>query len=205
MLHTVFVSYNRLELLKETVFSYLDTVTVPHTFTVVDNKSDDETQRWLHNSGFSYHLLSKNRYPGFACNLGWEGAPKDATLLHRSDNDMRYLPGWCDEVLERFQDPTLGQLGLRTLEEEGNHPNVGGSCVIRRELWDKGLRYDERPWSELPFEDGLMSYRVRKLGFAVVRAQQPCVEHIGIASSEDPYYQQTFADRRITFAEWGVA
>jgi glycosyltransferase involved in cell wall biosynthesis len=38
--------------------------------------------------------------------------------------------------------------GLKLIVWPGN---VGGPCIIRRELWDKGLRYDERPW----YDEGL--------------------------------------------------
>lgn len=204
VLHTVVVSYNRLELLKRTIESYVDTVTLPYTLCVVDNGSWPPPP--VSNKPYSTTLLLENLYPGYAANLGFREAPDNATLYHRSDNDMEYLPGWCDEVVERFEaNPNLGQLGLRTLEEEGNHAAVGGNAVIRRELWDKGLRYDERPWTQVPFEDANMSQKVRRLGYTWERVQKPCTVHIGIASSTDPYYQATFADRGITFAEWGVA
>lgn len=204
-LHTVFVTYNRLELTKRTLASYLETVSGEHTFCVVDNASTDGTQKWLLNEfDDGVHLLSQNSYPGFSTNRGWERAPTDATHLHRSDNDVEYLPGWCDEVLERFEDPQLGQLGLRTVEEEGARGNVGGNCIIPRSLFDQGLRYDESPWTQVAFEDGEFSYHVRRRNLKVGRVQRPCVIHIGIASITDPYYQQTFADRRITFEQWGV-
>ena len=69
---TVIVSYNRLPLLKETVFSYLATVTMPFSLVVVDNGSDDETRRWLKNSNLRVIYLGENHYPGYATNRGWE-------------------------------------------------------------------------------------------------------------------------------------
>jgi GT2 family glycosyltransferase len=205
VLHTVIVSYNRLELLKRTLGSYLDTVTLEHTLVVVDNASDPQLTRWLRSSGCRTVLLEENRYPGFAANRGFELAPPEATLMHRSDNDMEYQPGWCEEVVARFEDPVVGQVGLRTLEEEGAHAAVGGNAVIRRALYDAGARYDERPWQECKFEDTAMSRTIRRLGFAWVRVTVPCAIHIGIASSGDPYYQQTFADRGLSFADYGIA
>lgn len=209
-LHTVFVTYNRLELTKRTISSYLDTVALPHTMTVVDNASTDGTREWLARCGVEWypqgtlHLLASNRYPGFAANMGWQHAPPDATHLHRSDNDVEYKPGWCDEVEERFQDQTLWQLGLRTLEEEGPQAAVGGNCVIAREAWDAGIRYGERPWVQEPFEDSHMSFNVRRRGYEVARVLRPCIEHIGVATRDDPYYQETFAARGITFEQYGV-
>jgi glycosyltransferase involved in cell wall biosynthesis len=208
-LHTTIVSYNRLELLKRTLNSYGETVTLPFWLVVVDNASDEKTRRYLEaafSDGFVDELVffPENRYPGAAANQGFELAPEDATLLHRSDNDMEYLPGWCDEVAERFEDPQLWQLGLRTLEEEGPHPNVGGNCILRREAYDAGLRYSEEPWSKVPFEDAKFSSQVRRAGKLLGRVQRPCVVHIGLAHRDDPYYQETFRVRNITFEQYGL-
>ena len=46
-LHTVFVTYNRLELTKRAIESYMETVTVPHQFIPIDNASTDGTREWL--------------------------------------------------------------------------------------------------------------------------------------------------------------
>jgi len=46
-LHTVFITYNRLELTKRTIESYLETVTLPFSLWVVDNASTDGTQEWI--------------------------------------------------------------------------------------------------------------------------------------------------------------
>jgi hypothetical protein len=56
----------------------------------------------------------------------------------------------------------------------------------------------------VPFEDATMSRKVHRLGYRWERVQRPCALHIGIASRDDPYYQQTFADRGQTFEQWGV-
>lgn len=208
-LHTVFITYNRLELTKQAIESYLDTVTVDHSLWVVDNGSTDGTAEWLMDEGNGLvnfcHCLYENKYPGFATNLGWKYArSSDITHLHRADNDFAFLPGWCDEVQERFaENPRLGQLGLRTDDEElHNGHNVGGNCVIRRELWDAGLRYDETPWPEIKIpgytEDSFMSPAVLELGWEWGRVQRPCIRPIGFESPDDPYYQQTWADRGIT-------
>lgn len=207
VLHTVIVSYNRLPLLKQTLDSYYQTVTLPFNLVIVDNGSDFETTDYLRHTNHQVIYLDSNMYPGFATNHGFALASSGATLLHRSDNDIEYLPGWCDEVAEKFDlYPILGQLGLRTLEEEGPHAAVGGNCVIRRELWEQGLRYSENPWTpNTPFEDGLMASAIRRLGSSWARVERPCVIHRGLARSDDPYYQRTFADRGIGFAEYGIA
>jgi glycosyltransferase involved in cell wall biosynthesis len=209
-LHTVFITYNRLELTQQAVKSYLETVSVPFTFTIVDNNSTDGTQKWVADIPYgglkSFHLLAKNRYPGYACNLGWSDAPKDATHLHRADNDFIFLPGWCEEVERCFGHyKKLGQLGMRTNDEELNvQGNTGGNCVVSRKLWDKGLRWDERPWPQIRdevgagwTEDSLISREVRDRGWHWVRVRKPCIQPISFESKDDEYYQQTWSDRGI--------
>lgn len=204
-LHTVFVTCDRLELTKRTFESYLETVTVPYSFTFVDNGSTDGTAEWLRERlRYDQALLGENRYPGFAANLGFGRAPEGATHLHRSDNDVEYLPGWCDEVEKAFEDPGVWQVGLRTVEEEGPHGAVGGNCVLHRDAWTAGIRYSEEPWTRIPFEDAVVAQRINRLGHIWVRVQEPCIVHTGLASSDDPYYQRTFTERGITFAQYGI-
>ena len=210
-LHTVFITYNRLELTKRAIASYLETVTVPYTLIVVDNASTDGTPEWfLWSQDFSSRtelLCSReNRYPGYATNHGWaEAAAGDATHLHRADNDFIFLPGWCEEVERIFESEKVGQVGLRTSEEEGHaRHNTGGNCVIRRELWDAGLRYDERPWPQLRdevgaghTEDSLFSPAVTAMGYTWTRVKRPCIQSISFESPEDGYYRDTWAARGI--------
>jgi glycosyltransferase involved in cell wall biosynthesis len=213
-IHTVVVSYQRVELTLEAIRSYLETVTLPFTLLVVDNGSDDRTvealtkadypitdEQILAGAKMDILFLPRNVYPGPACNLGFGRAPDDATLLHRADNDFRFLPGWCDEVLVMMENLKLGQLGLRTDEEEQwAKRNVGGNAVFARELWDAGLRYDERPWSEYDpgyTEDSLISPAVRQMGYRWARVQRPCIEPISVEDPRDPYYRETWGVRRI--------
>ncbi len=200
-LHTVIVSHNRIDLTRQAVETYLATVTAPYTYLVVDNASTDGTAEWLAQSEYPHLLLGVNKYPGYATNRGWEHAPADASFLQRGDNDFSFLPGWCDEVWRCFQDPTLGQLGMRTVEQEGAvEQNVGGNNIIRRELWDAGLRYDERPWPEYPpawTEDSYFSPAVAALGWRWGRVETQCIQDLANATTADPYYHQTFSDRNM--------
>jgi hypothetical protein len=205
-LHTVFVSYNRLELTKRAISSYFDTVTVSHTVSVVDNGSDMAAALLLIDGDFTTHLLAENHYPGYATNYGWSDAPEDATHLHRADNDHIFLPGWCEEVQRMFEwQPRLGQLGLRTDEQEGYAKrNVGGNCIIPRALWDEGMRWDERPWPQLRdevgaghTEDSLFTPEVVRRKWQWDRVERLCIQPISVESTEDPYYRKTWAERGI--------
>ena len=208
-LHTVFVAFNRIELTKRTIESYLETVTLPFTFVVYDNASSDGTADWVRAKGYPLIGDFENRYPGFATNHGWSSRMcEDTTHLHRSDNDWMFYPGWCDEVERKFsENPRLGQLGLRTDEQEmQNEHNVGGNCIIRRELWDAGLRYKETPWPQLKTpgytEDSYMSPAVTRMGWEWDRVDRLCIEGISYEDASDPYYQQTWRDRGIYAHLW---
>lgn len=85
-------------------------------------------------------------------------------FIHISENDLEYLPGWDGELLSKFNTfPQLGQLSpfspfhevergeiwtdRPALWQQGNGvvvlealANVTTSCVLRREVWDKGVR-----------------------------------------------------------------
>jgi len=200
-LHTVFITYNRLELTKQAIESYLDTVSVPSTICVVDNGSTDGTQQWLKTTPYLTLLFPENKYPGFACNAGWEMAPPDCKFLHRADNDHGFLPGWWEEVERIFGSEKVGQVGLRMdSEEPSGHYNVGGNNVIRKLLWDKGLRYDERPWPEYPpgySEDSFFSPAVEQMGYTWTRVKRPCIRELEAANADDPYYRHSWGARRI--------
>ena len=210
ILHTVLISYQRRELTEIALTSYMETVTVPYTLVVADNGSDAQTRRWLE-QWFDEHirpqrrghllLFRENRYPGYACNRGFEEASPEATHLHRADNDFRFLPGWCEAVQREFRYHDIGQVGLRTDEEECFAPwNVGGNMIIRRELWDQGLRYDERPWPEYPAgysEDSYFSPAVREMGWHWRRVRTPCIESLASGDWNDDYYARSYGDRGI--------
>lgn len=206
-LHSVIVSYKRPELTVRAFESYLKTVSLPWTLIVVDNGSGAEVERILSRMtadvpGAGVMLLGENVYPGRATNLGWEQAPKAATHFHRADNDFVFLPGWCDEVERMFRtNQLLGQLGLRTNEEELDAIwNVGGNCVIDRRVFDKGVRYQEQPWPDYPpgyTEDSFYSGAIREAGWDWDRVERPCILSTSRESAEDPYYRETWAARRI--------
>lgn len=206
-LHTCFISFNRIELTKRAVASYLETVTLPYTMIVVDNNSSDGTREWLSEQEFPSLLLDTNRYPGFACNRGWEHAPADADFFQRADNDNGFIPGWCEHIGECFEGrPDLGQLGLRTDEWDGyNTKNVAGDCIIRRELWEKGLRWCELPWGSGFYDIGHgesspMAKAVVALRYRWDRVERPCIESLAPEDPNDPYYIESWTTRGIL--EW---
>jgi glycosyltransferase involved in cell wall biosynthesis len=168
----VMITHNRLEYTKRTLKSLKDTLQVQHMILVVDNASTDGTDDWLRNQWadgvVDWCIFNKqNEYPGKAANQGWEFGINpnsyvhiDATHLMRCDNDMEFKKGWDLKAEEYFKKiDRLGQLGLDFDGGENKVPEfyngmglvewpgcVGGPCIIRREIYDAGHRYDETPW-----------------------------------------------------------
>ncbi len=199
-IHSVIVSYNRRDLTAETLESYLATVTLPYSLVIVDNGSRRDVQEWLGSLPVRVLLLRVNMYPGYATNRGFDLAPPEATLLHRIDNDTRFLPGWCDDVVEAFKDPGVGQYGLIASgdEETAFWPTwpVGGASIIRRSLWDEGLRYEEIIWTpEASGEDQQLTRDVWARGYTRVFSSRPTMEYLNVTEDGDDYYRQTHEAR----------
>lgn len=113
VISTVVLNWNRSDLLKRTIESYLDTVSIPYEIIIVDNASRDDSRDVIDsftatNTNISSVLLDENR-GGEALNAGLELATGD--LLHLSENDLEYLPGWSERVRDYFEVfDDLGQL-----------------------------------------------------------------------------------------------
>ncbi len=203
---TSIVSFNRLDLLKLTVESYLETVSVPYDLMIVDNSSDAETREWILESRLQALFLPENRYPGYATNRAWRLSEPEHDVLHRSDSDVRFLPGWSDDMESRFlaKDRSVvgvkkvGQVGLMTDTQEGLVPAVGGNMAIRRELFLEGICYTDEPWDVVPWEDGMMTSAVAEAGWGWTRVREQCLVHLGDPPDfSDPYYVRTYGIRGI--------
>lgn len=168
------ITYNRLAYTKRTLRALWDTIEVPYYLIIVDNFSSDGTQDYLanlveRNRADQIIFNDENLYPGRATNIGWEEGLKeypDATHLMRLDNDMHLERGWDFAAEDYFKKiPELGQLGLdheaiehpkaplREIEINGKTLNpwpgvVGGPNIIRRKIWDMGVRYLDLRWND---------------------------------------------------------
>lgn len=167
------ITYDRLAYTKKTLRSLWSTIEVPYYLIIVDNNSSDGTQEYLsklveRNRADQVIFNDENYYPGKATNIGWkEGLEEyDATHLMRLDNDMHFEKGWDFAAEDYFNKiPELGQLGLdheaiespkaslRVIEINGKNLNpwpgcVGGPNIIRRTIYDQGIRYPEMMWND---------------------------------------------------------
>lgn len=217
------VTYNRLSYTKRTLRTLWATIQVPYYLVIVDNASTDGTQEYLGNlveRNRANHVIfnTENYYPGKACNIGWrEGLEEypDATHLMRLDNDMHFEKGWDLRAQEYFKNiDRLGQLGLDFDGGENKVPQyyngmglvefpgcVGGPCIIRREIFDSGMRYDESRWegsrSKLQ-EDSRFSREIKNDGWLVGHMDERLSYTFATKDnwSDFPeYYKKTMFDR----------
>ena len=186
MIHTVLVSYKRRSLTEQTLDAYMQTRPPGGTIVIVDNGSPADVTEWLCVLDVPVVLLRENRYPGAAANIGFGLAPPTARYLHRLDNDTKLLPGWWEDAVELFEsDPKLGQYGLVSADDLASETvtwetwPVGGNSIIRRELWDAGLRYSERPWGPAhALEDHQLTLDIWERGYQRCYSSRPTMEYL---------------------------
>lgn len=222
------ITYNRLDYTQRTLRSLWKTIDMPYTIVIVDNKSTDGTQQYLKNllnrarvDGVIFN--PDNYYPGKATNIGWAEGLKyapDSTHLMRLDNDMEFKKGWDYAAEDYFKKvPELGQLGLdheaiedpraklREMEINGKKLNpwpgcVGGPCIIRKKLWDDGVRYPEYMWNDgrnSPLqEDSQFSKKIKDMGYLVAHMTDDLARTFANETNwheHKDYYLKTMQDR----------
>lgn len=224
----VLVTHNRLEYSQRTLKELKDTLQVPHWIMIIDNNSTDGTKEWLQETslGNSVILNPSNLYPGRATNKGWEFGLvhfPEATHLMRCDNDMTFKKGWDLKAEEYFKKiPELGQLGLdheaiehpkaglRVLDINGMRLNpwpgcVGGPNIIRRKIWDMGLKYKELKWDDgrnSPVqEDSQFSRAIQAKGYLTGHMTEDLARTFANESNwseHKEYYLKTMRERGYT-------
>lgn len=225
------ITYNRLAYTKRTLRELWDTIELPYYLIIVDNASTDGTQKYLGNlveRNRADHVIfnDENYYPGKATNIGWEEGLKeypDATHLMRLDNDMHLERGWDLAAEDYFKKiPELGQLGLdheaiehpkarlREIAINGKTLNpwpgcVGGPNIIRRKIWDLGVRYMDLRWNDgrnSPLqEDSQFSRAIQAKGYLTGHMTEDLARTFANESNWHEfkdYYKKTMADRGYT-------
>ncbi len=222
VISTVVLNWNRADLLKNTLDSYLNTISVPFELFIIDNASTDGSRQLIDEYVKQYPEISAVFLPenmgGEAINIGLSMCRGE--LFHISENDLEYLPGWDQYVLQAFKSfPNLGQLSLfapvPTDEEVWiSKPsilkhrngvilyealeNVGTSSVIRPEVYEKGIRFENivGEGNVLFPKDGKFSHDIKQAGFMVAWAHHYLVKNIGHFGEEIKkrldYYHKTY-------------
>ena len=209
LISTIVLNWNRAILLRQTLRSYADTVSGPAEIVVVDNGSMDESLRIIEEAR-SY--LPRLKTVFLDQNIGGEAVNQcfdkvSGELIHISENDLVYLPGWADHVREAFCFfPNLGQLSLFGATRLDNHPqwrtlpsrlrfargkilyealtNVGTSSVLRAFLINlhairiHNMAPPEPGGFKFP-DDGRLSQDIKEAAFWCAWSDRYYVRNIG--------------------------
>ena len=102
LVSTIVLNWNRAVLLQQMLRSYADTVSGPAEIIVIDNGSSDDSRLVIDSArGFLPKIqavfLDKN-IGGEAINICFDRVSGD--LIHITENDQVFLPGWTDHARE---------------------------------------------------------------------------------------------------------
>ena len=226
IISTVLLNWNRADLLERTLRSYIATIQVPFELFIIDNGSTDNSREVIEaftrqHPQASAIFLNQN-LGGEALNIGLEMCR--GSLYHISENDLEYLPGWDQYVIDVFTHfPQVGQLSLfapvptdeevwvnkpATLKHQNGVviyealENVGTSSVIRPEVFQKGIRFQNIVGENgvlFPM-DGKFSYDIKLAGYVVAWAHHYLVNNIGHYGKEIQkriaYYEKTYNGKK---------
>ncbi|HEX8986105.1 MAG TPA: class I SAM-dependent methyltransferase [Bryobacteraceae bacterium] len=226
VISTTLLSWNRADLLQRTLQSYIRTVSAPYELFIVDNASNDGSRELIsqfcrEHAQATPILLDVNE-GGEAINHGL--ARSRGTLLHVSENDIEYLPGWAQFALEDFNAfPELGQLSVfgpvptdaeawvvKPSSMRHRHGcviyftehNVGTSSILRRTVWEEGVRVHNYATREGSFkfpDDGRLSHDVQSLGLWSAWAHKYMVRNLGHMGDEiesrPEYYLENYRSK----------
>lgn len=223
---TALLNWNRLDLLKRTLDSYLATITVPYELLIVDNGSTDGSREYIEAmcAGRRNHqcLLNAENIGGEALNLAIERCT--APYIHITENDVEYLPHWDTELLAKLKVfPEVGQLSLfapggnpvTALSRSGMSINIAETNITNTWVGPRavyassnGPRWTTHGNETVHFpSDARFSRAVKAAGFVPAWNDVNLAINLGFRAEEFlfrlPYYLESYAARPGTPARPG--
>ena len=148
------VNYNKADSMRQLVSSLQESTNQNFTLFVMDNNSSKECQeevkQMLKDSKLSFHFipLSANAGWGNALNYGFKAINNcgyQFTLV--INNDTKLDKNAINKCLETLQDPKIGIVGFKILNEQGSITSVGGRLDWFTKL--TGITRENKPrWKE---------------------------------------------------------
>jgi GT2 family glycosyltransferase len=181
------VTYNRLDLTKETVKSIFENTKFPFRLCIVDNGSTDGTVEWLNELqpegacvGFSFKLNEENRGIAIGRNQALVLANKFGdSWLATLDNDVLLPDGWLSQSISVLKNnPQYGAIGVNMENvkypmvalggcEFQNKPqgNLGTACMVfNRALHNLLGFFNSADYKLYAHEDADFGMRIRVVG-----------------------------------------
>jgi len=177
------ITFNRLDFTKQAITSIVKYTSFPHVITVVDNGSQDGTQKYLkelHKTGIVKNLilLEQNIGVAKASNLAWLQEPKSLYYLKYDNDIVIQKNNWLSSLVTVIDAiPELGVIGYNfepvsyPLQDIRNHRirvkeegNIGGACFLIPKRTENILGYWCEDYGFYGFEDVDYSFRVKLAG-----------------------------------------
>lgn len=196
------VTYNRLELTKQTLNSIFENTDHPFNLIFVDNASKDDTINYLYK--FCGDKLTEcGFFKGFKIqkndqNMGIAVGRNQALLLAEDewlvtlDNDVSVPPGWLTESIDILtKNPKYGMIGVNM--ENVSYPlvtingkefqhkpkgNLGTACIVFPRSFHKLLGFFNTEYTNYAHEDADMGMRARLVGYQLGYIKQ-AGKHLG--------------------------
>lgn len=204
----VLLSWNHPELTRPCVESILANTTVPSRLIIVDQGSDDQTQRYLKsirsNSDVTVEIIWNPANVGYPKGMNQGLHRATAPYVCFLNNDILVPPGWLEELIAVAEsDPSIGLvnpssntfgivppsgtdwqgLAAQAVSKRGNWIEIRygeGFCLLgKRELLLQVGGFDEVTYEQIYFEDADLGRKIQALGLRCVMAQGTYVWHEG--------------------------
>lgn len=215
MLSIMMVTYNRLELTKQTFQNLFDTTKIPYRLIVVDNASKDNTTEYLQQlikpeNCKTINLLFNDTNKGIG--IGRNQALKIADeyqddYLATLDNDVLLPNNALEECIDIIQTNTKIKLSIGVNFEDQQFPiiskegksfqykkegNLGSACMVFPFKLHKLLGYFNTEYGMYACEDSDWGFRARVIGYELGYISRPGV-HIGGVNEDKEY--RAFKDK----------
>jgi GT2 family glycosyltransferase len=206
------VTYNRLDLTKQTLNDLLISAQYPFRLILIDNGSSDQTIEWLEsfckeNVGqgdfLSYQIIDNKANKGIAVgrNQGLEAAK--TTWLCTLDNDVLLPKNWLRECIDILQhNRSFGMIGVNfegtkyplikrgDLEfEHKPRGNLGTACTVFNKSLHRLLGYFNTEYGIYGLEDSDWGMRVRVAGLKLGYLKEHGT-HLGQGAADQGAYRE---------------
>jgi len=202
----IILTWNRADLIRSCVDSFLHCTDIPCRLIIVDNGSTDDTGVYLaslrDNEKCRFKVIRNTENNGFVEGTNQGMAIADAEYVCLANNDLIFTKGWLDEMIAVFQrdrrigllNPNSNNLGIHvpnncdmeTFADELKKAQkntfiempfcIGFCMVMRRSVIDQ-VGLLSQEFAPAFFEDSDFSLRVKKAGHLIGMANRAYVWH----------------------------
>jgi len=195
----VIPSYNAQSLLEKNLPVVIKTSPEINKIIVVDDGGTDDAPKYLEKWSPKVVCIRHPQNLGFSKSVNEGVSHSNSDFLIFINNDVYPKPGYIEKSMEYFDDPMVFAVNFN--EENSSWPKVswhsgkfqfirgedksgphysawpsGGSCILRRSIWDKLGGFNEI-YSPAYWEDIDIGWRAWRSGYKIIWTPSPVVVH----------------------------